>query len=412
MARDLLRVWMKLDHIHCYDEADGWGDAEPYLWTVFFKIDGESVTLTEGLTLSGTATVIGTPGSHGNLGTSDVDVGDDVSIPDALGEWSPYLSPIKVPESLQPLAGDDLGGVVGVVCVLMEEDNVTDDGAEAGHAALNSAVQSALDDIIATRSFSNPDITDAEIDAYMDAVSNAVEDAVKSQQNFFEDIWSFLNSDDTIGTKVFYFKHDDLAMGDVLAFSQRWGEDGDWEIFGNVNASVVCPAEALATLDDLLAKAFRSVDQDMRDFRDTEFAPSGALPAWWALAERNTPQLLFALSKEPVMAESAVDLLEGTRDALERRDEQLPERLLVAAERILERLHAVGGRRTRLDASRALAMLAHLRGKTTNDAVELLSSVPPSRKPRPRRDVRHLVVPELRPPSSLLQSVEKQKDAT
>jgi hypothetical protein len=40
MARDLLRVWMKLDNIRCYDEGDGWGDAEPYLWTVFFKIDG------------------------------------------------------------------------------------------------------------------------------------------------------------------------------------------------------------------------------------------------------------------------------------------------------------------------------------------------------------------------------------
>jgi hypothetical protein len=124
------------------------------------------------------------------------------------------------------------------------------------------------------------------------------------------------------------------------------------------------------------------------------------------------PQLLFALSNEPVTAESAVAVLEGTRNALERRGEPLPESLVVAAERILERLHAVGGRRTRLGASRALAMLAHLRGKTTNDAVELLSSVPPSRSPRPRRDVRHLVVPELRPPSSLRQAVEDHRDAT
>ena len=52
MARDLLRVWMKLDHIHCYDEGDGWGDAEPYLLTVFFKIDGDSVALTDDLKLS------------------------------------------------------------------------------------------------------------------------------------------------------------------------------------------------------------------------------------------------------------------------------------------------------------------------------------------------------------------------
>src|SRR3954464_12389541 len=71
MARDLLRVSLQLDHIHCYDEEDGWGAAEPYLWTVFFKVDGDGVALTDALKLSGGATVVTTPGSHGNLGTSD-----------------------------------------------------------------------------------------------------------------------------------------------------------------------------------------------------------------------------------------------------------------------------------------------------------------------------------------------------
>jgi hypothetical protein len=90
MARDLLRVWMKLGHIHCYDEGDGWGDAEAYLWTVYFKIDGDGVALTDDLKLSGTAPVVTTPGSHGNLGTSDVNAGDDVPILSAIGEWSPF----------------------------------------------------------------------------------------------------------------------------------------------------------------------------------------------------------------------------------------------------------------------------------------------------------------------------------
>jgi hypothetical protein len=85
MARDLLRVWLDLERIHRHDEGNGWGSAEPYLWTVFFKIDGDSVALTEGLTLSGTATVVGTPGSHGNLGNTDVDAGDDIDIPSAIG---------------------------------------------------------------------------------------------------------------------------------------------------------------------------------------------------------------------------------------------------------------------------------------------------------------------------------------
>ena len=38
-----LDVSLVLDHIQCIDEGDGPGLAEPYLWTLFFKIDGTSV---------------------------------------------------------------------------------------------------------------------------------------------------------------------------------------------------------------------------------------------------------------------------------------------------------------------------------------------------------------------------------
>lgn len=154
MARDILNLTLQLDHIHCFDEGDGWGNAEPYLWTVFFKIDGTTCQVTEDLRLSGTATVITTPGSHGNLGTTDVDAGDDVSIPEPIGLFQTTLKPIPTPASLSGLV-PDVPGVAGVACILMEEDNVSDDGAEAGHAALNAGVRNALDQIIATRTFTN-----------------------------------------------------------------------------------------------------------------------------------------------------------------------------------------------------------------------------------------------------------------
>ena len=288
MARDLLRVSMKLDRIHCYDEGDGWGDAEPYLWTVFFKIDGDSVALTDDLKLSGTATVVTTPGSHGNLGTSDVNAGENVPIPSPIGEWSPFLKPIPVPEDLKPVVGDDLGGVVGVVTVLMEEDNVTDDGAQAGRMALDSAVQSALDDIIATLGFGHTDITDDDINAYLSKMQQAISDAVEAQQSFFENVWSFLNADDLIGSRVFYFKHDDLADGEVVDFSQRWRNEGDWELFGSVNASVACTAAAAAAANEVLAKLFERTAREMRAFREREFGHQ-YMSAWWSLIDRNAP---------------------------------------------------------------------------------------------------------------------------
>jgi hypothetical protein len=400
MARDLLRVWLKLNRIHCFDEGDGWGSAEPYLWTVFFKIDGETVALTESLTLSGTATVVGTLGSHGNLGDNDVDAGDNITIPGVIGEWSPFLSPIRVPDSFRPFI-NDLPGVVGVVCLLMEEDNVTDAGAEAGHAALNTAVASALENAIATRTFANPNITQDEMEAYMKAVRDAVYDAVKNQQSFFENLWSWLNEDDTIGLRVFFWTHDDLAGGDTIDFSQRWKDDGDWEIFGHVNATVVCMAEAAAAASKVLDGLFSGISKEMRSFRDREVGGT-QLQLWWSVAERNTPALVYALRQHPQLVESAAVLMTAVPEFLKNREALLSEETVRHARTILQHLREVGSRRARIDASRALDVLAHLHGKTVAEAIELLGSVPPGRTPTAVTDIGSLLNSELRVPMSAL----------
>src|SRR5690349_9758199 len=38
------RAFVRLSKLHCVDENDGTGNAEPYLWRVFFKLDGETVS--------------------------------------------------------------------------------------------------------------------------------------------------------------------------------------------------------------------------------------------------------------------------------------------------------------------------------------------------------------------------------
>ena len=94
MPRDSLLTRIELDRIHCHDEGDGPGSAEPYLWTVFFKVDGETVAVNSALSLTGEGTIQVTPGSHGNLPNSDVDEGEDIAVPSSTGEWQSVLQPI------------------------------------------------------------------------------------------------------------------------------------------------------------------------------------------------------------------------------------------------------------------------------------------------------------------------------
>jgi hypothetical protein len=125
MARPMMKWLINLNPLDCHDEGDSFGDAEPYLWTVFFKCDGSTLMISDAGKVEGSAVIFPTPGSHGNLNRDDVDAGDTVFIPAELGMFADSVIPIPVAPSLQPILGEDVPGFFGVVVVLMEEDNVT-----------------------------------------------------------------------------------------------------------------------------------------------------------------------------------------------------------------------------------------------------------------------------------------------
>ena len=196
-------------------------NAEPYLWTVFFKIDdahgiGDPV-----------ATVVGTPGSHGNLGVGTVHAPATIQVPRSIGRWDTGLSPLpNRPGTINGL----VRAIVGMVAVLMEEDNVTDDGAEAGRRELRNQVQKAIDAIAA-------DLVSAltfDPDALAATIRSKVEDAIQGEQNFLEDLWSFLDKDDFIGTMDWHALYGDLESASApLAFSDSWGSAfAEWSLEG------------------------------------------------------------------------------------------------------------------------------------------------------------------------------------
>ena len=238
-----LNIEFKLDRIHCHDEGDGPGNAEPYLWTVFFKVDGDTAVInTDDLShvfLQGAPTVVTTPGNHGNLGTSDVDEDDDVGIPAIIGEYRTIMKPI--PLTTPVLGKSEVGGMIGCIVVLMEEDNTSDSDVARGHERLDSTVRDKLAELLGTLSISNPEPTQEDIDRMTDQIGSTVKDAIKDGVSVVEWFFGFGNMDDQIGSAVFRFSHSELetAGGGTIPFSRRWKNEGDWELFGHIQATPI-----------------------------------------------------------------------------------------------------------------------------------------------------------------------------
>jgi len=390
MARKVIKVNLELDRVYVHDEGDGWGNAEPYLWTVFFKVDGEGIAVTESLSLSGSPVLHNTPGSHGNLGTTDADEGDNITIPAMIGEWQTLLKPIPTPSSLSALV-EDVSGVVGVLAVLMEEDNVSDAGSNAGHEALNKTVAAAIQQIVDTRTFSNPSVSEAEIDDFTNDVQTAVKDAIVSQQNFFENLWSWINPDDTIGVKVWLWKHDDLDPAVNQSFSHRWKNEGDWEIFGHLTSAPLCPVISLS--DAIKSKTDAASDESssrksldtaidaMREFRNGDYRKLPGLARWFDLAERHTIRLLPKILTREDLRVSAAKVVEWGGILSREPNAALSTVHANHARRLLYALAESRSRRARIDASRALAVLDSIGNKCNCEAMAFLNQMAPARHP-------------------------------
>ncbi|MBF6596070.1 MAG: hypothetical protein IVW51_16725 [Thermaceae bacterium] len=231
-----LDVKLKLNNLHCYDEGDGIGSAEPYLWTVFFKIDGDTASVNPSLALQGTATVIGTPGNHRDLPNHDVDPGENVPIPAVIGEFNTQLKPIPLQ---QPIGGvREVGGVMGVITVVMEEDNTPGSAVAKGHDKLNAAVRDSLNALIPTLNIGHPEPTDEEIAAMQKKIGDAVTAAIANNVSVWDWLKGFGNMDDKIGSEVFRFSHKQLEAQGVsgIGIQKRFKNEGDWELSGWVTA--------------------------------------------------------------------------------------------------------------------------------------------------------------------------------
>jgi hypothetical protein len=270
-----------LSSIRCIDEADGWGKGEPYLWTIAIKIGGDELrqAADDPFRLEGTPHFVFGQGSHGNIG-GGMDAGDTRAIPGPVGTFGSSICPIEL-----SLLGNTIKvpGVMALIAVLMEEDNVSDSGAEAGHQALNQLVVDRVNSFLsglnlfdiyleATELIEGTDMTLEEgavevlkglftqvKDELVNDGQSVIKEAIKNNQNIFQNLWSWINADDFVGAEMFLATTDELVdAGGEIPISARLNEgDGDYELTGRfrISAPVIPIGELPVGVDRLEVNA-------------------------------------------------------------------------------------------------------------------------------------------------------------
>jgi hypothetical protein len=221
MAIVPVKAHITIDNIQFQYNGSGHYFNPLYLWTVFFKIDGDTtfVDATD-FKLHGTATLVDTPGNHGDLpGTASGNWSTgaytstsyqttlNFPVPATLGDWSTLVTPIPL-KSANGTTTPIAPGVAGCLAILMSNDGLPDDDIPPGHDALNSTVQTQINNLIPTLGATNQQVTQAQISAIAQQVIQAVTAAIKNSVSFGTKIavlFGAENPDAEWGNAVFQF---------------------------------------------------------------------------------------------------------------------------------------------------------------------------------------------------------------
>lgn len=392
--RATLNLETILQNVHCHDEGDGWGNAEPYIWTVFFKVDGDNFAVEAGSGLIGSPTIVSSNGSHGNLGNTDVDAGDDVPVPDAVGFFSTKLKPIPINDAgLRALLGaDDVPAITGVVVSLMEEDGWPDSLADTGYSAFVDAVQLAVVKVAASFQHALAAPTPQEIKDQIDVVkasaASSVKAAVKNAMSGWQLIWygTFGNNDDGIGTEAFTTTTDELVATPVITINRRWSGDesgdGDWELDGVFRGfpQVDCHLESLFAFNagkaegrEAQAKSFDA----MRAFRDGGFRELPGLGAWWGEFAAASAALSLLAEQRPEVQDALNGLLHEAGTWLGDRTAAIDPQSRARLNAVLDALAGDARGRTARVVRQAKRVVERLEGATFDDALRITAAMKP-----------------------------------
>jgi hypothetical protein len=218
-----MKVTLSLEKIFVNNEGDGSGNAEPFLWPIFFKIDDDTI-----LNLGDPTVWLSAPnGAHENLGGS-VGAGKAINIPKSIGEKAFNLNFGQIVKKDQAL--------MGCLAVLLEEDDFPVDGDIKKN--YQTFVNETIDRIKGIISKALTPTSNAPGSSGVNAPS--IEDEVAKKLKKELTHW-IADVDDFIGVKLVIATAEELMANPHITFTQSWNEstgseDGDYTLLGSVNA--------------------------------------------------------------------------------------------------------------------------------------------------------------------------------
>jgi hypothetical protein len=237
------RVTFDLVSLTCVIPTEGGlqGGDQPYMWNVFFTIDGASVAFGEDLRLRGRARVQASVGSHGNLGAgaAAMRAGDRVEIPDPVGRFVADLRLIPFPAALESALVGGVSGVAGCVSVLLEKDLVAPAAAEEGRKAFVDEVTRVLDELIPTLGVGSQTPDPADLEALGDRIGQRVREEILAAGGPVQDLLAALDPDDVIGFRVLLFTHADLIRRPHQPIAITYDDVGRYTAEGSVTAAKI-----------------------------------------------------------------------------------------------------------------------------------------------------------------------------
>jgi hypothetical protein len=220
---------------------------EPYLWTLFLKIDGTNIKQHKDnpFILNGRLQA-----KDIFIGKLDTDIWDNIpsnillDVPPMIGEWNTETQPIEIKLSGK---SEFVNGVAILCYALIEQDLFSDQGISKGYSAFTSTVVNEVNNAIReinllyyvkNNKFDFEKFRSEKLSDIQSKAQEAAKRAIIDSMNFIQKLLAVANPDDLIGSSI-YTEDIQAILWKQKAYTDKFTNEGVWEVYSSMKCGYV-----------------------------------------------------------------------------------------------------------------------------------------------------------------------------